>query len=97
MSTSAVTLVEAARFMTDKTLSKEEKIATVARFLTKSPPGQVSDVFKDIRQLVNDDEALDSGIKTALVTYNEEQLITTTLGKQEVRCPSTEIQLTIRS
>ncbi|KAL0074322.1 hypothetical protein F4703DRAFT_1745214 [Phycomyces blakesleeanus] len=57
-------------------ISIEDKVKIASGFLLASPPGEVNDVFNDVRTLVDDDKALESGILTTLEEYNTEQLIT---------------------
>lgn len=60
-------------------ISIEEKVKIASDFLLSSPPGEVNDVFNDVRTLVNNDEGLQDGILQALEQYNTEQHITVTL------------------
>jgi len=76
----------------------EARLACASSFILQSPPGEVNDVFNDVRALVDDDEALEQGILPALDKYNTQQLITADLpeGKQQLlicetgRVPSEE-------
>jgi len=63
--------------------SVNEKVQIAASFLLESPPGEVNDVFNDIRTLIDDDPALQSGILSSLEDHNTEQLITVTLPETE--------------
>ncbi|KAG9290306.1 hypothetical protein G9A89_007037 [Geosiphon pyriformis] len=63
----------------EEQLSLEEKIKIVTGFLLDSPPGEVDDVFNDLRILMNDDAAFQAGILSALEEYNTEQFITAAL------------------
>lgn len=60
-------------------LSVEERVKIASGFLLDSPPGEVNDVFNDVRALINNDEALQDGINAALEEYNTDQLITVAL------------------
>ncbi|KAI7869225.1 F-actin-capping protein subunit alpha [Spinellus fusiger] len=60
-------------------ISIEDKVKIASEFLLSSPPGEVNDVFNDIRTLVDNDTALESGILNTLEEYNTTQLITVTL------------------
>ncbi|KAI8992225.1 F-actin-capping protein subunit alpha [Pilobolus umbonatus] len=60
-------------------ISIDEKVKIASAFLLSSPPGEVNDVFNDVRTLVNDDEGLQDGILQALEKYNTEQHVTVTL------------------
>ncbi|KAI9272436.1 F-actin-capping protein subunit alpha [Sporodiniella umbellata] len=57
-------------------ISVEDKVKIASSFLLSSPPGEVNDVIRDVRTLVNDDEALQAGIVQTLEQYNTEQHIT---------------------
>ncbi|KAG1057777.1 hypothetical protein G6F43_000420 [Rhizopus delemar] len=57
-------------------ISVEDKVKIASSFLLSSPPGEVNDVFNDVRTLVNNDEALQDGIVQTLEQYNTEQHIT---------------------
>ncbi|CAB4476398.1 F-actin capping protein, alpha subunit [Rhizophagus irregularis] len=64
-------------------LSTEEKLKIVTNFLLSSPPGEADEVFNDVRVLMADDPALQTGILDALREYNTEQYITVKLPGQE--------------
>ncbi|KAF9352599.1 F-actin-capping protein [Mortierella sp. AD094] len=59
----------------------EEKIKIASGFLKAAPPGEINDVFNDVRGLVGDDELLDGGILNALEEYNTEELATAIVSK----------------
>ncbi|CAO3658677.1 unnamed protein product [Umbelopsis ramanniana] len=65
--------------------SVDEKVQVAASFLLESPPGEVNDVFNDIRTLIGDDDALQSGILSSLEDHNTEQLITVALPELRLR------------
>ncbi|CEG72731.1 hypothetical protein RMATCC62417_08234 [Rhizopus microsporus] len=69
-------------------ISVEDKVKIASSFLLSSPPGEVNDVFNDVRILVNDDEALQDGILQTLEQYNTEQHIT-------VRLPDTDYDVIV--
>ncbi|KAG0051140.1 F-actin-capping protein subunit alpha-1 [Gryganskiella cystojenkinii] len=56
--------------------TNEEKIRIASGFLKSAPPGEINDVFNDVRALVDDDELLTGGIMSALEEYNTEELAT---------------------
>ncbi|KAF9138191.1 F-actin-capping protein [Mortierella sp. GBA39] len=56
--------------------TNEEKIKIASKFLKAAPPGEINDVFNDVRALVGDDELMDGGILAALEEYNIEELAT---------------------
>ncbi|GAA5961634.1 hypothetical protein JCM21900_002834 [Sporobolomyces salmonicolor] len=51
----------------------QDRLAAASTFLLQSPPGEVNDVFSDIRLLVSSDAAFESAILPALKQYNKEQ------------------------
>ena len=53
----------------------DARLDAARTFLAQSPPGETNDVFADLRVLVDDDAALETGIAPALEAYNIEQLI----------------------
>ncbi|KAI9887742.1 MAG: F-actin-capping protein subunit alpha [Watsoniomyces obsoletus] len=62
------------------------KVSLIAPFIEGAPPGELSDVVTDIKQLTNDDRNLLTSLSPAFKSYNEEQLATVKLpgGNQEV-------------
>ncbi|KAF0980173.1 hypothetical protein FDP41_013387 [Naegleria fowleri] len=56
-------------------LSPDETLRIVRHFLLSSPPGQFEDVLYDIRELVANDQLLNTGAFDIFRTYNVEQLI----------------------
>ncbi|CAO3629396.1 unnamed protein product [Cunninghamella blakesleeana] len=54
----------------------EKKVKIASSFLLSSPPGEVNDVFNDVRALVDNDEALQDDILSALEQHNLEQYAT---------------------
>ncbi|GAA6059886.1 hypothetical protein JCM10212_005269 [Sporobolomyces blumeae] len=53
--------------------SIQDRLVAARDFLVQSPPGEVNDVFSDLRLLVDDDRALELGIVPSLRQYNLEQ------------------------
>ncbi|RUS24948.1 hypothetical protein BC938DRAFT_472841, partial [Jimgerdemannia flammicorona] len=64
-------------------LDIQEKVKIAVSFLLDSPPGEVNDVFNDVRTLIDNDEELQIGITGALEEYNTEQLVTVNLPGDE--------------
>ncbi|KAJ1879744.1 F-actin-capping protein subunit alpha [Coemansia sp. RSA 1722] len=56
-------------------MSADDRIAKAASLLLHSPPGEVDDVFNDIRGIVNDDEALQELIEPVLAESNMQQFL----------------------
>ncbi|KAI8391066.1 F-actin-capping protein subunit alpha [Radiomyces spectabilis] len=64
-------------------VSIEEKVKIASSFVLASPPGEVNDVFNDVRLLVDNDSALEDGILQALEQYHIDQFATVTLPDSE--------------
>ncbi|GAA6037442.1 hypothetical protein JCM8097_008189, partial [Rhodosporidiobolus ruineniae] len=58
----------------------DDRLAAASAFLLQSPPGEVNDVFSDIRTLVAADAELEPAILPALKQYNRQQLTIVDLG-----------------
>ncbi|KAJ2449365.1 F-actin-capping protein subunit alpha [Coemansia sp. RSA 2336] len=54
-------------------MQPDDKVAKAAGLLLHSPPGEVDDVFNDIRGIVNDDAALQERIEPILAESNTQQ------------------------
>jgi len=54
-------------------VSADEKMRIASGYLLNAPPGEFSDVFNDIRVLVNNDALLQRGVMGAFQEYNTEQ------------------------
>ncbi|KAI8067795.1 F-actin-capping protein subunit alpha [Gongronella butleri] len=63
----------------ETSLGVQEKVDIASSFLLASPPGELNDVFNDVRTIINDDEALQEGLLGALEQYNTEQHTTVQL------------------
>ncbi|KAK7690305.1 hypothetical protein QCA50_006962 [Cerrena zonata] len=57
-------------------MDTEERIQAASRFLLQSPPGEINDVLNDVRNIVSDDDSLQTGILPALREYNLSQFMT---------------------
>lgn len=55
-------------------MEEDDRIKTASDFLLQAPPGEINDVLNDIRNIIADDESLESGILPALREYNISQL-----------------------
>ncbi|KAJ2721674.1 F-actin-capping protein subunit alpha [Coemansia sp. Benny D115] len=64
-------------------MSSDDRIAKAARLLLHSPPGEVDDVFNDIRGIINDDEALQGHMDAVLVESNTQQFLVVDVPGQE--------------
>ncbi|KAI8594120.1 F-actin-capping protein subunit alpha [Geranomyces variabilis] len=58
------------------TLSDTAKLQIVAGFLKDSPPGEINDVFNDVRVLMEDEALLQDGVTGCFEEYNVEQFTT---------------------
>jgi len=56
--------------------TQDSRLEIATKFLLQSPPGEVNDVLHDVREIVQDDDALQPGVISALETYNLEQFTT---------------------
>ncbi|CAG8551039.1 11055_t:CDS:2 [Paraglomus occultum] len=64
-------------------LNDEKKLEIITKFLLDSPPGEVNDVYNDLRSLMNNPVVFKEGVLTALEQYNTEQFVTVTPPGQE--------------
>ncbi|KAJ2664559.1 F-actin-capping protein subunit alpha [Coemansia sp. RSA 1200] len=64
-------------------LSSKEKISKAVQLLLSSPPGEVDDVFNDIRGIVNDDDALQEQIESVLAESNMQQFLVVDVPEKE--------------
>ncbi|KDE06302.1 hypothetical protein MVLG_03342 [Microbotryum lychnidis-dioicae p1A1 Lamole] len=70
--------------------SLQDRLQAASEFLLQSPPGEVNDVFSDVRLLVSDDNALEASIVPTLSLYNRTNYVAITLEND----PSTSFLLT---
>ncbi|GAA5930490.1 Cap1p [Sporobolomyces koalae] len=66
----------------------EDRLAAAKAFLVQSPPGEINDVFTDLRAIVADDHALEQAILPALKQYNLEQFTVVELDRRDGRKPA---------
>ncbi|KAJ3288022.1 hypothetical protein HK104_008365 [Borealophlyctis nickersoniae] len=62
--------------------SDEEKLRIVTSFLLDSPPGEINDVFNDVRVLLDDDALLQRHIGDIFAQYNTQQLVAVSVPGQ---------------
>ncbi|KAJ2355173.1 F-actin-capping protein subunit alpha [Coemansia erecta] len=62
-----------------------DKIAKAASLLLHSPPGEVDDVFNDIRGIVNDDDALQEHIEPVLAESNMQQFLVVDVPSKQTK------------
>ncbi|KAK9456679.1 F-actin-capping protein subunit alpha [Dipodascopsis uninucleata] len=62
-------------------MSTQAKIKAASEFLSDAPPGEVKDVYEDIKAIVEDDDDVVTGLGNAFQVYNTAQFTT-------VRVPS---------
>jgi len=67
-------------------MDAEERIQAASKFLLQSPPGEINDVLNDVRNIISDDDTLQSGILPALRRYNLEQFITAEVPGEQHQC-----------
>ncbi|GAA5973899.1 hypothetical protein JCM11641_001207 [Rhodosporidiobolus odoratus] len=73
--------------------SLEDRLKAASTFLLQSPPGEVNDVFSDIRTLVSSDPELELGILPALKQYNKEQFTLVSIQDSEGKLLLTPVSL----
>lgn len=56
-------------------MEASQRVASAASFIIQSPPGEINDIISDLRTIVDDDDALQTGIQPALEEYNKEQFV----------------------
>lgn len=59
-------------------MEASQRVSSAASFILQSPPGEINDIISDLRTIVDDDEALQTGIQPALEEYNKEQFVCVT-------------------
>ncbi|KAJ2540067.1 F-actin-capping protein subunit alpha, partial [Coemansia sp. RSA 1933] len=63
--------------------SSEEKISKAVKLILSSPPGEVDDVFNDIRGIVNDDVGLQEQVRAVLAESNMQQFLVVEVPERE--------------
>ncbi|KAH9457478.1 hypothetical protein MJO28_011777 [Puccinia striiformis f. sp. tritici] len=74
--------------------SLKDRLAVASALILQSPPGEVNDVFNDVRPIVGDDSELERGLLPALAQYNTEQLTLVELPNAKIPamiCPAARI------
>ncbi|KAJ3195957.1 hypothetical protein HK101_010550 [Irineochytrium annulatum] len=61
----------------------EEKLEILRKFILDSPPGEINDVFNDVRVLLENDDLLHNGASGAYQQYNTENFLHVTLPGQK--------------
>ncbi|EKM51952.1 uncharacterized protein PHACADRAFT_262378 [Phanerochaete carnosa HHB-10118-sp] len=67
-------------------MDAENRIHAASKFLLQSPPGEINDVLNDVRNIISDDESLQTGILPALREYNLAQFITAEVPGHQHQC-----------
>ncbi|GJE88359.1 F-actin-capping protein subunit alpha [Phanerochaete sordida] len=67
-------------------MDSDERIQAASKFLLQSPPGEINDVLNDVRNIISDDESLQTGILPALREYNLAQFITADVPGHQHQC-----------
>ncbi|WAR60651.1 hypothetical protein PtB15_9B590 [Puccinia triticina] len=74
--------------------SLQDRLAVASALILQSPPGEVNDVFNDVRPIVGDDSELERGLLPALAQYNTEQLALVELPNSKIPamiCPAARV------
>jgi len=66
---------------TEEEISNEEKASIVGGFISHAPPGEVDDVIRDARILLNDDNTFKDTIVEALSKYQQSQFMPVNLDE----------------
>lgn len=64
--------------------SLQDRLTVASALILQSPPGEVNDVFNDLRPIVGDDSELERGLIPALAQYNTEQLTLVELPNEKM-------------
>ncbi|QRW00476.1 F-actin-capping protein subunit alpha-2 [Ceratobasidium sp. AG-Ba] len=64
-------------------METSQRVTSAASFIIQSPPGEINDIISDLRTIVDNDDALQSGIQPALEEYNKEQFVCVAVPEQE--------------
>ncbi|KAJ3412799.1 F-actin-capping protein [Chytridiales sp. JEL 0842] len=64
-------------------MDHDEKVAIIRDFLLDAPPGEVNDVFNDIRVLIQDDELLEQAVAEPFEEYNTDNFHVVSLPDQQ--------------
>lgn len=60
-----------------------QRVSSATSFILQSPPGEINDIISDLRTIVDDDEALQTGIQPALEEYNKQQFVCVAVPGQD--------------
>ncbi|KAJ3309480.1 F-actin-capping protein [Blyttiomyces sp. JEL0837] len=69
-------------------MEDHEKLQLIRKFILDAPPGEINDVFNDVRVLVGDDDFLYEGVKGPFAEYNMNSFL-------NVKSPSGDHQVLI--
>lgn len=67
-----------------------DKGKIAANFLLHSPPGESTEVWQDLKVLLDDEQVIRSKVLPALIKYNKEQLTPVTVENSKLRCLVTQ-------
>lgn len=70
-----------------------QRVSSATSFILQSPPGEINDIISDLRTIVDDDEALQTGIQPALEEYNKQQFVCVAVPGQDHQVRTPEIPL----
>ena len=73
-------------------MNTAQRVSSATSFILQSPPGEINDIISDLRTIVDDDEALQTGIQPALEEYNKQQFVCVAVPGQDHQVRVTKME-----
>lgn len=73
----------------EETITDQDRVRIVSDFILHAPPGELNEVFNDVRVLLKNDALLKEAASSAFAQYNKDQLTPARLDK-DTQCLITE-------
>ena len=73
----------------EETITDQDRVRIVSDFILHAPPGELNEVFNDVRVLLKNDTLLKEAASSAFAQYNKDQLTPARLDK-DTQCLITE-------